>query len=119
MSELLRQPAQLFDVGGKVAVVTGASGAFGALGAASPIGIGNITATNVTGGVGPSYAIDQGFLTWLNARLTTNMPNLILSVNSANNLDFTAAGIMLTKKLPAAAPTQTGGTHDHEPTDWR
>jgi NAD(P)-dependent dehydrogenase (short-subunit alcohol dehydrogenase family) len=31
MSELLRQPARLFDVGGKVAVVTGASGAFGAL----------------------------------------------------------------------------------------
>ena len=31
MSELLRQPAKLFDVSGKVAVVTGASGAFGAL----------------------------------------------------------------------------------------
>jgi NAD(P)-dependent dehydrogenase (short-subunit alcohol dehydrogenase family) len=31
MSELLRNPSKLFDVGGKVAVVTGASGAFGAL----------------------------------------------------------------------------------------
>ncbi len=31
MSDLLRNPARLFDVSGKVAVVTGASGAFGAL----------------------------------------------------------------------------------------
>ena len=31
MSELLRDPMRLFDVRGKVAVVTGASGAFGAL----------------------------------------------------------------------------------------
>ena len=31
MSDLLREPARLFDVRGKVAVVTGASGAFGAL----------------------------------------------------------------------------------------
>ena len=31
MSELLRNPARLFDVRGKIAVVTGASGAFGAL----------------------------------------------------------------------------------------
>jgi NAD(P)-dependent dehydrogenase (short-subunit alcohol dehydrogenase family) len=31
MSEILRNPASLFDVRGKVAVVTGASGAFGAL----------------------------------------------------------------------------------------
>jgi NAD(P)-dependent dehydrogenase (short-subunit alcohol dehydrogenase family) len=31
VSELLRNPARLFDVSGKVAVVTGASGAFGAL----------------------------------------------------------------------------------------
>ncbi len=33
MSELLRNPAKLFDVAGKVAVVTGASGAFGSLAA--------------------------------------------------------------------------------------
>jgi NAD(P)-dependent dehydrogenase (short-subunit alcohol dehydrogenase family) len=33
VSDLLRQPAKLFDVRGKVAVVTGASGAFGALAA--------------------------------------------------------------------------------------
>ncbi len=33
MSDLLREPARLFDVRGKVAVVTGASGAFGALAA--------------------------------------------------------------------------------------
>jgi len=33
MSELLKQPAKLFDVRGKVAVITGASGAFGALAA--------------------------------------------------------------------------------------
>jgi len=31
MSELLKNPARLFDVQGKVAIVTGASGAFGAL----------------------------------------------------------------------------------------
>ena len=31
MSDLLREPARLFDVRGKVAVITGASGAFGAL----------------------------------------------------------------------------------------
>lgn len=31
MSDLLREPARLFDVRGKIAVVTGASGAFGAL----------------------------------------------------------------------------------------
>ena len=31
MSDLLREPSRLFDVRGKVAVVTGASGAFGAL----------------------------------------------------------------------------------------
>lgn len=31
MSELLRQPAKLFDVSGRVAVITGASGAFGSL----------------------------------------------------------------------------------------
>ena len=31
MSELLKNPARLFDVRGKVAIVTGASGAFGAL----------------------------------------------------------------------------------------
>lgn len=33
LSELLRNPARLFDVHGKVAIVTGASGAFGALAA--------------------------------------------------------------------------------------
>lgn len=33
MSELLRNPARLFDVRGKIAVITGASGAFGALAA--------------------------------------------------------------------------------------
>ena len=33
MSDLLKEPARLFDVRGKVAVVTGASGAFGALAA--------------------------------------------------------------------------------------
>ena len=33
MSELLKQPSKLFDVRGKVAVVTGASGAFGAVAA--------------------------------------------------------------------------------------
>lgn len=33
MSELLRNPAALFDIRGKVAIVTGASGAFGALAA--------------------------------------------------------------------------------------
>jgi NAD(P)-dependent dehydrogenase (short-subunit alcohol dehydrogenase family) len=33
MSELLRNPASLFDIRGKVAIVTGASGAFGALAA--------------------------------------------------------------------------------------
>jgi len=33
MSELLKEPLRLFDVRGKVAVVTGASGAFGALAA--------------------------------------------------------------------------------------
>jgi len=48
MSDFLRQPLSLFDVAGKVAVVTGASGAFGAL------------ASRVLAGAGAKLALVAG-----------------------------------------------------------
>ena len=78
MSDWLSNPASLFDVKGKVAVITGASGAFGAL------------AAKVLAGAGCKLALTAGKTTEL-AAITAECANMGAEVEAINERPSTEA----------------------------